>query len=68
MARYEGRDAIVRRLAMVLLYTNRCQRRPSVKVLARGLSVSERTIVRDLNALEDAGWPMPVRQNAEQRV
>jgi predicted DNA-binding transcriptional regulator YafY len=66
--RYEGRDAMVRRLAMVLLYTNRCKQMPHVRTLARGLSVSERTIVRDLNALEDAGWPMPPRQNAEQRV
>jgi predicted DNA-binding transcriptional regulator YafY len=65
MSRYEGRAAIVRRLAMVLLYTNRQRYMPSPKVLARGLNVSERTVIRDLNALDEAGWPMPRRQNVE---
>ena len=63
--RYEGRAQIVRRLAMVLLYTNRQKFMPNTKVLARGLSVSERTVIRDLNALQEAGWPMPQRRNLE---
>ena len=56
--RYD-RGAIVRRLAMVLLYTARRRYAPDIKVMARGLGVSERTIRRDLEALEEAGWPMP---------
>lgn len=57
--RHENRSALVRRLAMVLLYTAKRRYAPDVKCLARGLHVSERTIRRDLEALEDAGWPMP---------
>lgn len=66
MASY-SRCAIVRRLAMVLLYTARRRYAPSLRVMARGLGVSERTIRRDLDALEAAGWPMPVwRSNKEE--
>jgi predicted DNA-binding transcriptional regulator YafY len=59
--RYEGKAAIVRRLAMLLLYTNRRRYMPSPRVIARGLNVSVRTVIRDLNALQEAGWPMPRR-------
>jgi predicted DNA-binding transcriptional regulator YafY len=57
--RYEGRAQIVRRLAAVLLYTNTARCQPSLATMARGLGVSERTIRRDLDALIEAGWPMP---------
>lgn len=60
--RYEGSAALVQRLAMVLLYTNTCRRRPSPEAIARGLQVSPRTALRYLAALEAAGWPMPPRQ------
>lgn len=63
--RYEGRAAIVRRLAMVLLYTNRCRVMPTLATLARGLNVSERTVRRDLEALIEAGWPMPPARRME---
>lgn len=57
--RYEGRTAIVRRLAHTLLYTNTSRYRPDVRTMARGLGVSTRTVLRDLQALEEAGWPLP---------
>ena len=53
----------MRRLAMVLLYTNQRRYMPPPRVIARGLNVSVRTVIRDLNALEEAGWPMPKRWN-----
>lgn len=28
-------------------------------VIARGLNVSKRTVYRDIQALEEAGWPVP---------
>jgi predicted DNA-binding transcriptional regulator YafY len=59
MAERYDRGAIVRRLAMVLLYTAKRRYAPSIKCMARGLGVCERTIRRDLEALEEAGWPMP---------
>lgn len=60
MADESSRGRIVRRLAMLLLYTNRRRYAPDLTVLARGLQVSERTLRRDLAALEEAGWPMPI--------
>lgn len=37
-----------------------------LRVIARGMNVSVRTIRRDLIALEDAGWPVPTyRLNAD---
>jgi predicted DNA-binding transcriptional regulator YafY len=57
---HEGRTAIVRRLAYVLLYTARCRYRPRLEAIARGLGVSVRTVARDVAALEAAGWPMPM--------
>lgn len=45
---------------MVLLYTARRRYAPNLKAMARGLGVSERTLRRDLEALERAGWPMPI--------
>lgn len=59
--RYEGRAALVRRLAAVLLYTATSRMQPDPKVIARGLGCHWRTVQRDLDALEDAGWPMPER-------
>jgi predicted DNA-binding transcriptional regulator YafY len=54
-----SKSQIVERLARVLLYTARRRYAPDLRVMARGLNVSERTIRRDLQALEAAGWPMP---------
>lgn len=55
----QSRGDVVRRLAMVLLYTARRKYAPDIQVMARGLNVSTRTVRRYLEALEDAGWPMP---------
>lgn len=55
----QGRCAIVRRLAMLLRYTHGRRYAPDLVCLARGLGVSTRTIRRDLEALEAAGWPVP---------
>lgn len=67
MPRHEGRDAIVRRLAYVLLYTNTSRCRPTAEAIARGLGVSVRTASRYLAAVTDAGWPLPpVRPNGDQ--
>ncbi len=65
MPRYEGKEAIVRRLAMVLLYTASSRHRPDPKVMARGLGCHPRTVQRDLDALTDAGWPMPPESQVE---
>lgn len=59
--RYEGRGQIVRRLAAVMLYTATSRCNPDPRLIARGLDVHYRTIERDLEALEEAGWPMPKR-------
>lgn len=60
--RYEGRTAMVRRLAAVLLYTSTSRMEPNPRVIARGLGVHWRTVARDLEAIEEAGWPMPQRR------
>ena len=64
--RIEGRTAVIRRLAALLLYTNTCRWRPTLKTMARGLGVSERTARRYLDALEESGWPMPPRRPIEE--
>jgi predicted DNA-binding transcriptional regulator YafY len=61
-----SRAALVRRLASLLRYTHNRKYMPPMKVLARGLNVSERTLYRDFAALEEAGWPLPRRVNDEQ--
>jgi predicted DNA-binding transcriptional regulator YafY len=63
--KHEGKTAIVRRLAAVLLYTNTSRHMPNPKVMARGLGVHWRTVQRDLDAIEAAGWPMPPAQEQE---
>lgn len=60
-----GRIAIVRRLAKLILLMLGKERMPSVDWLAATLDVSTRTLLRDLAALEEAGWNLPRRQNAE---
>ncbi|HWO88900.1 MAG TPA: hypothetical protein VNL98_07095 [Gemmatimonadales bacterium] len=65
MPRYEGRGAIVRRLAAVLRYTATSRSTPDPKVIARGLGCHWRTVQRDLDALREAGWPMPHSERTE---
>lgn len=38
----------------------RSRRYMDLALIARELNVSKRTIRRDLEALEQAGWPMPI--------
>ena len=52
----EGRTAITRRLARLLLYLMTARRKPDVDVLAARLGVSTRTVRRDLEALREVGW------------
>lgn len=52
----EGRTAILRRMARLLLYAMTARRKPDVDVLAARLGVSKRTAYRDLEAMDAAGW------------
>jgi len=61
--KFEGRAAIARRLLALAQYIATCRRRPSPNVLAGRFGVSSRTVSRDLAVLEEAGIPMPPRQN-----
>ena len=63
--RFEGREAVVRRVAALLLYTNTSRWMPSSRTMARGLGVSVRTVNRYLAAIEEAGWPLPPRRSEE---
>lgn len=62
----DGRNA---QLVRVLLLAKRLQylrQQPSLTELARYYNVHTRTIRRDLEALEEAGWPVPQwRQRGE---
>lgn len=59
------RNRVARRLAALMFYLQG-RRYVDLQVLARGLNVSTRTVRRDLEALEGAGWPVPVyRLNRE---
>lgn len=55
MPAHEGRTAIVRRLAWLLVTLPQYLRRPTALALAARLGVTERTVRRDLAALRDAG-------------
>lgn len=57
----EGRTAILRRMARLLLYTMTARHRPDPEVLAARLGVSVRTVYRDLEAMTAAGWKFPAR-------
>ena len=35
---------------------------PSINELAHAFNVHRRTVIRDLAALEEAGWPVPARR------
>jgi predicted DNA-binding transcriptional regulator YafY len=61
----EGREAIVERLARLLLYTNQCRWMPTYRTIARGLDISERTARRYIDTLERVGWPMPTRRDCD---
>jgi predicted DNA-binding transcriptional regulator YafY len=59
------RHRIARRLAALMAYLHG-RRYIDIRVIARGLNVSTRTVRRDLEALEAAGIPVPrYRLNAE---
>ncbi len=66
--RFEGRDVVLHRMAMLLLYTNQCRYRPTNRTLARGLDISVRTAQRYLHALEEVGWPMPAPRQEDADV
>lgn len=61
----EGRGAIVRRLARLILILLGRRYMPETQWLAATLGVSTRTLMRDLRAMEDAGYSLPKRQNVE---
>lgn len=64
----ESRHAIARRLCALVRYLDGRRFMPDVKVIARGLGVSHRTIYRDLDALEQAGFVLPKRWNDKQEA
>lgn len=53
-----GRNRVARRLSRLMFYLQG-RRYIDLKVIARGLGVTEKTVRRDLAALEEAGWPVP---------
>jgi predicted DNA-binding transcriptional regulator YafY len=55
----EGRNAIAYRLASYLRFTTRKHYMPTLEFLARELGVCERTVRRDLEALEYYGVTFP---------
>jgi predicted DNA-binding transcriptional regulator YafY len=60
------RGRLTRRLAALLRYTSGRRYMPPMKVLARGLNGSHRTLYRDFAALEEMGWELPKRVNDDQ--
>jgi predicted DNA-binding transcriptional regulator YafY len=67
MTTTENRCRLVRRLAALMRYCEGRRYAINLRGVARGLGVCERTIRRDLEALEQAGWPVP-RWRDEQEV
>lgn len=57
--RDEDRNRTLRRVLRLALRLRGCSQRPSIRVLAEELRVSERTIRRDIAALVDVDWPVP---------
>ena len=55
------RSRLIVRLARLILYLNGRRYMPDPQVLAAQLGVSERTLYRDLAALEEAGAILPKR-------
>jgi predicted DNA-binding transcriptional regulator YafY len=54
------RDRLIKRLARLMVLCQSRRHLPPFAVLSRQLGVSERTLMRDLAALSDAGFPVPV--------
>lgn len=57
--RAEGRTAILRRMARLLLYAMTATRKPSAATWAARAGISLRSAYRDLSAFEEAGWIWP---------
>lgn len=58
---FRGRNDIAIRLVTLIRLLNRHRYMPPVPDLAKALDVHVRTVYRDLNALEAAYWPLPMR-------
>lgn len=54
-----GRGAALVRALKLMRRLEGCRTAPALKVLANEFAVHERTIRRDLEAIEEAGWPLP---------
>jgi predicted DNA-binding transcriptional regulator YafY len=59
------RARIARQVAALLLTLQNKRRMPHVEWLASELGVTTRTVYRYLNAVEQAGWPLPTRYYRE---
>ena len=55
------RGRLVHRLAYLLRLLAEAHVMPNLQTLAADLGVSRRTVYRDLQALQAAGWPLPRR-------
>lgn len=62
------RGSILRRLAAISRYMTGRRYAPDLRCLARGLGVSERTIRRDLEAMEAEGYDLPKWRDAREAV
>ena len=56
------RARIARQVAALLLELKNRRSFPRVVVLAHALGVTPRTVYRYLEAIEQAGWPLPPRR------
>ncbi len=57
----EGRDRVARRVVALIRLLQGHRYMPPLRELVDCLGVSERTVCRYLDAIEQAGWPMPKR-------
>lgn len=57
----EGRDRVARRVVALILRLQGHRYMPPLRALVDHLGVSERTVCRYLDAIEQAGWPLPRR-------
>jgi predicted DNA-binding transcriptional regulator YafY len=62
------RGRLLVRLARELLYLRARRCMPEVEVMAAEMGVCVRTLYRDLAALEEAGWPLPMRRSDDREA
>ena len=61
-----GRARTLRRVLTLARYLQPLRYAPPLRDLATALGVHPRTIRRDLEALEEVGWPLPAWRHRDQ--